>query len=200
MHSSPVVPAPETRLGAMSRRPSTRAALLAGCALLPLLTACNAPPAVNPWREDSIPESTWSTPSADGILAANATPVLRGRGTPPIQAPRVSNDTPHYPLYWSDPFEDQGDLNKQFAWTWQDYLGMPYGLGRFILNTVAFPVSAVVDPPGTSMVSDGTVEHGRVHDKMRGKSPNPTATDADFHPEALAEAEVVRAPPAPETP
>ena len=49
---------------------------------------------------------------------------------------------PHYPLWWEDPFEDKGDEDGKFAWTWMDYFAMPYSLARWDLNTVAVPVSA----------------------------------------------------------
>ena len=60
---------------------------------------------------------------------------------------------------------------------------MPYSFSRFLLNTVAWPVSAVVTPPGTTMVSDGVT--GKDHDAKRGTSPNPTATREDFNYAAL---------------
>ena len=143
-----------------------------------ILSACNEPPAVNPWRDDAISVETWSTPSADGILATGQTPVIRKLDTPADPAPSVSGAVPHYPLWWEDPFEDKGDGNNTFAWTAADYVGMPYGLGRFLLNTMAWPVSAVVTPPGTPMVSDGVI--GRDHDARRGVSPNPTTGSEDF--------------------
>ena len=143
-----------------------------------LLAACNEPPAVNPWRDDSISREAWSTPSRDGVLAAGHAPALRHRELAETQAPLADNSVPHYPLWWEDPFEDKGDSNAEFAWTWQDYVGMPYGFGRFLLNTVAWPVSAAVTPPGTPMVSDGCI--GRDHDAARGTSPDPTAEATDF--------------------
>ena len=81
-------------------------------------------------------------------------------------------------LWWEDPFEDKGDQDDTFAWTWQDYVAMPYSFGRFLLNTIAWPVSAVVTPPWASMVSDGNV--GRDHDATVGTSPDPTAGPSDF--------------------
>jgi hypothetical protein len=143
-----------------------------------LLTACNQPPAVNPWRDDSIPPSTYGTASSEAVLAANEAPAIRQREVPPAKSPEASYEVPHYPLWWEDPFEDQGDKDGQFAWTWQDYFDMPYGLARFILNTCGWPVSAIVTPPGTPMVSDGVVE--KVHDAKRGFSPDPTAGPEDF--------------------
>lgn len=149
-------------------------ALLAG--------ACNEPPAVNPWRDDSIPESAWYSHSGESVLAANARPAIRHRDIPPSTAPLADGSVPHYPLWYEDPFEDQGDGNHEFAWTWQDYFAMPYGEGRYIVNTLGMPVSAVLQPPGSSMVSDGVVEPRGIsaHDAKMGCSPNPSATRADF--------------------
>ena len=145
------------------------------------VSACNQPPAVNPWRDDAISPDTWSTPSRDSILAKGHEPAIRpprGRG-PQRNAPRVRSDSvPHYPIWWEDPLEDKGDQNASFAWTWQDYVAIPYSFGRFLLNTKAWPVSALVTPPGTPMVSDGQI--GRDHDAATGTSPDPTATLADF--------------------
>ena len=88
----------------------------------------------------------------------------------------------HWPLYWEDPFVDQGDNNKQFAWAWQDYLDMPYSVGRFLLNTMGLPVSAVQNPPFFRMVSDGQVHReAHPHDARPGKSPDPTASRQDFN-------------------
>jgi len=141
-------------------------------------TACQQPPGVNPWRDDALPPSTWTTPSADGFLSADHPPRPRTRGIEAQSAPSVSDAVPHYPLWWEDPFEDKGDGNDSFAWTLADYVAMPYALGRFLLNTMAWPASAVVTPPGTPMVSDGRV--GRDHDAERGRSPDPTAGLSDF--------------------
>ncbi len=145
-----------------------------------LLGACNAPPGVNPWVDDSIPCTVWTTPSQDRILASQHQPVVRQRSNPQTVGPYVSQDVPHYPLWWEDPFEDKGDLNREFAWTWQDYFAMPYSYGRFIVNTVGFPVSAVCTPPCTPMVSDGCVPADAQHDARRGVSNDPDAGPRDF--------------------
>jgi len=154
---------------------------------LVLLAACNYPPAVNPWIDDAITSDTATTASRDGYLAGEQANAIRQRQGHETDAPCVSGNVPHYPLWWEDPFEDQGDNDNTFAWTWQDYLAMPYCFGRFLLNTMAFPASAAVTPPGTSMVSDGTLEPQRPglfashpHDARKGVSPNPTATPLDF--------------------
>ena len=164
------------------------AVLLAALAL----SGCNQPPAVNPWRDDSIPQSEWTTPSEQGIYAANRETTQRHRGHEQLLAPTVDPQTPHYPLWWEDPFEDKGDENCTFAWTWQDYFAMPYSLGRYMVNTVGFPVSAVVQPPCTPMISDGCLSPNRPHDAKKGCSPDPTATASDFtygHPCEVAAAD-----------
>lgn len=144
--------------------------------LLPWI-GCNAP-GIDPWRDDSISPAAFGTASSAVVLEAGQAPAMRVRDVPPTEALRARDEVPHWPLWWEDPFEDQGDGNTQFAWTWQDYLTMPYGFARFALNTVAFPVSAVVTPPGTPMVSDGRV--GNTHDARRGHSPSPVAGAEDF--------------------
>jgi len=155
-------------------------AMIAAAAAL-ALSACQEPPAVNPWREDSIPASAWTTPSRQGIeamaAASGSAPVLRTRDVEPAVLHPPAG-VPHYPLWWEDPFEDKGDGDGLFAWTYADYLAMPYGLGRFIVNTSGWPVSAVVTPPGTAMVSDSVV--GRDHDAAPGRSPDPAGDASDF--------------------
>lgn len=161
-----------------------------------VVAGCNQPPAVNPWSDDSIPRSTYGTASSATVAEANKAPAIRVREIPATAAPVARMDVPHYPLWWEDPFEDQGDNNNEFAWTWQDYLHMPYGLGRFILNTVGTPASAVVTPPWVSMVSDGRVE--KVHDARRGISPDPIAGPEDFNNSQI-EPEGLEVPAEPET-
>lgn len=169
-----------------------------GCVLIgTLLTACDAPPAVNPWRDDSISADKWSTPSQDGVLAAGHEPALRQREIPVAEAPRAFDDVPHYPLWWEDPFEDKGDGDGVFAWTWADYLAMPYSYGRFLFNSVASPVSVIVTPPGTAMVSDGDLSPGLLgydHDAAKGFTPEPTAERTDFFRDDLPPPNVCPAP------
>lgn len=91
----------------------------------------------------------------------------------------------HWPLWWEDPFEDKGNRDRPtisgdenepdnvFAWNWVDYLHMGYGPARYFLNTIGWPVSAVVTPPGTLMESDGYLSRGLLgydHDAQRADS------------------------------
>jgi hypothetical protein len=160
-----------------------RTRLFAGMAALTMvftLVACNQPPAANLFRDDALSRDTWSTPTQDGILAAGHPAVVRQRNTPPIETPIADASVPHYSLWFEDEFEDKGDGDGKTAWSYADYLALFYSPGRFALNTFCSPVSAIVVPPGVSLVSDGEV--GKFHDAKFGKSPNPTATTGDFYP------------------
>jgi len=145
-------------------------------------------PGVNPFKDDSISESQWTTPSAEGVLAASAGPSLRHLDWPPSEARIEPVGVPHWPLWWEDPFEDKGSVNNSFAWTYEDYVALPYGYGRFLLNTIAWPVSAVVTPPGTVEASDGYISRqalGYDHDAIKEKSSPvsyPTVTPLETQP------------------
>ena len=163
-----------------------------GSLMIATVAGCDGPPAVNPWVDDAISDDASSTPSRDGILAAGHAPVMRTRGLPDTYAPLVTRGgVAHYPLGWEDPFEDQGDLNDTFAWTWQDYLTMPYSTGRFLVNTMFVPFSAMISWPGSVHVSNGVLyvppeqrwfPDGlpHPHDAYPGQSPDPTAGPEDF--------------------
>ena len=124
--------------------------------LLGLFAGCSKFRDANPFVDRSTPGDAVSTPSADGIYAANkGAPIKRQRVWDQAATTYEDEDVTHWPLWWEDPFEDKGSEDNQFAWTYEDFLAMPYGLGRFLLNTMAWPVSATVTHPGTVMASDG---------------------------------------------
>ena len=143
------------------------------------ISACTSqPPGINPWCDDSISQDTWTTPSEQGVFNSGHNAVLRQRNVEQSEAPLAIAGVPHYPLWWEDEFEDKGDGDGKFAVTWIDYAASPACYARWLLNTVAWPASAVVTPPGTPMVSDGVI--GQFHDAAKGESPNPTAGPDDF--------------------
>ena len=144
------------------------------------ISACTSqPPGINPWCDDAISQETWTTPSEQGVYNSGHEPALRERGFETTQAPLAIAGVPHYPLWWEDEFEDKGDGDGKFAVTWIDYAASPACYARWLLNTVAWPASAVVTPPGTHMVSDGEI--GQFHDAEKGQSPNPVASYPDFN-------------------
>lgn len=162
-------------------RPHHARLICVGLGLCLLAGACSSsPPGINPWRDDSITPTAWTTPSEQGILAAGHEPALRHREVPASNLTLASGSVPHYPLWFEDPFEDKGDEDGQFAWSWVDYLAMPYSYARSHLNMIGWPASAVIQPAWMSMVSDGQVGPGPDHDATPGTSANPTAGPADF--------------------
>ena len=142
--------------------------LVAGLAsVLGVVVGCSKFRDANPFVDDSTPGGAISTASADGIYAAHKAPIKRERAWDQASASYENEDVTHWPLWWEDPFEDKGSEDGQFAWTYEDFLAMPYGLGRFLLNTMAWPVSAGVTHPGTVMASDGELSRqalGKDHD------------------------------------
>lgn len=108
----------------------------------------------------------------------------------------------HWPLYFEDPFEDKGDgrttPGDMYRLGWEDFLAAFYGAGRFALNSIALPVSAVVTPPWTLMESDGELSKqclGYDHDAQRvGAKSTPAcekAAEADEMPAESAEDDTV---------
>ena len=167
--------------------------IVLGLALL-TLAACSNPPGVNVFAPDDELTAEVTTASRDGFLAEGVEPTIRRRDYPETSIPLVRREVdsvPHYPLWWEDPFEDQGDMNDTFAWTWQDYFAGPYSMGRFLLNSVCWPASAVVSLPGTTHVSNGQLyvpPQDRIndckiphpHDAYPGETQDPTASPDDF--------------------
>ena len=125
---------------------------------------------INPFVDDLPATSEVSTASVAGVRQDDAAPVERVRGFAPAYASAQDGTVSHWPLWWEDPFVDKGSADHQFAWTWEDYVAFPYGLGRSLVNTMGWPVSATVTPPFTVMGSDGALSPqclGYDHDATR---------------------------------
>ena len=156
---------------------SVRRALWCAAAVLSAASGCSE--VVNPFVDDVPATSEVTTASVYHVRHAGAAPVTRERGFDPAYASAQDGTVAHWPIWWEDPFVDKGSLDGQFAWTWEDYFAIPYGNGRFLLNTMGMPVSAVVTPPWTVMGSDGVLSRqalGYDHDATRlpGGMPPPT--------------------------
>ncbi len=125
---------------------------------------------INPFVDDVPATAEVSTASVAGVEQADVTTDLRTRGFEPAYACAQDGTVAHWPLWWEDPFVDKGSADARFAWTWEDYFAFPYGLGRSLVNTMGWPVSAVVTPPFTVMGSDGVLSRqalGYDHDAAR---------------------------------
>ena len=97
----------------------------------------------------------WASASGEEIYAENSPSELRQRGWDAKRVTAPYGEVVHGPLWFEDPFEDKGKGHEEFRLGWEDGVALPYSLGRFLLNWMLLPVSAVVTPPGTPMESDG---------------------------------------------
>jgi hypothetical protein len=143
------------------------------------LSGCNE--MMDPWSDDLPSAGDVTTASVEGARAAKVEPSQRAREAQRSRVEPQDGTVTHWPLWWEDPFVDKGSQDGQFAWTAEDYFAIPYGLGRNLLNTMAWPVSAAVEPPFTLMGSDGKLSRqalGYDHDAER--RPEGVAPPADI--------------------
>ncbi|MCA9252362.1 MAG: hypothetical protein KDA54_14655 [Phycisphaerales bacterium] len=119
------------------------------------VVACGCSEYINPWTDETVSHEYVTTASVEGARLASAPVDPAVRSFQPKLISPQDGTVGHFPLGWEDPFEDRGSDDGQFAWTAEDYFAMPYGHGRFILNTIAIPASVIVQPPVPLMGSDG---------------------------------------------
>ena len=120
-----------------------------------LALVCGCSMAGDPFRDEYVNSPPITTPSVEAVQAAQVAP--SAQASHGVEKVRCAADgrVVHAPLYFEDPMEEGGSEDGQFAWTGEDYWWMVYWRGRFLANLIAFPVSAVVNPPWQEMVSDG---------------------------------------------
>lgn len=139
--------------------------VLAGCAHVP-----------NQWVEDGpgVTEPLVSPTAADIYDRQDSVKVVT-RFDEPIVYTLPPHGVTHWPLYFEDPFEDKGHgregLNK-YRLGWEDYVALAYSYPRFTANWLMLPVSMVVTPPWTLMVSDARLSQqllGTDHDAAKAR-------------------------------
>jgi len=124
-------------------------------AMIALIPGCHL--AVHPFTDEFAGRPAVTTASVEGVRAAAKSDLVLTRTSPSREIAPEDGTVSHGPLYFEDPYEESGSEDGHFAWTAEDYWQWVYWRGRFLLNAVAFPVSAVVTPPWTVMVSDGNL-------------------------------------------
>lgn len=130
-------------------------ALLLVSLLLPGMCGCGE--LINPFRDDLPGSALITTASARRVREAALDSGVRLRGWDASLLQAQNPGVTHWPLWWEDFVEDSGSDDGQFAWTWRDYAAFGYCPARQIVNTVALPVSWIVDPPGAVRCSDGVI-------------------------------------------
>ncbi|GJM25629.1 MAG: hypothetical protein DHS20C16_20440 [Phycisphaerae bacterium] len=123
--------------------------------MLLTIAVCGCSEYVNPWTDEMISHEYVTTASVEGVRMASAPTEPVSRSFQQTLVSPQDGTVGHFPLGWEDPFEDRGSDDGQFAWTAEDYFAMPYGYGRFIVNTIGIPASVIVQAPVPLMGSDG---------------------------------------------
>ncbi len=160
-------------LSAPARRVAWLAAvstLAVGCANIPNMFS----------QESPAYETTLATPASLDVRANFMPADQRHRTWETATVAAKSSDVRHGPLYFQDPIASQG-ASYANRWGWEDYAAAAYSPARFALNLVAFPVSAVVQPPWMPMASDGVLSRqalGYDHDAI----PATEAATAEARP------------------
>lgn len=135
----------------------------------------------NHWAEDGPSAGArLDSPSTADARESYAPAPQRQRDWPQRSVSAVSGAVAHGALYFEDPFEDKGHGRADFAVGWEDYVAMPYGFWRYVLNGTALPVSLVVTPPFVALESDGVLSRqllGYDHDAAVKPPPPPSASD-----------------------
>ena len=140
----------------------------------------------NPYKDSSaVIDDDLTTPSAEGHKGKTEFGRPYRRSWAQSEAASVNGAVTHWPLWFEDSFEDKGNgfssaddrdaPDNAFCVNWVDYLHILYGPGCMALNAAAWPVSAIVTPPGTLMESDGHISKGILwyeHDATRSDSVN----------------------------
>ena len=166
------------------RHPIRYCRIVAGVMSAGLLVSAGCAHINNPYKDSGAAiDDEMTTASAEGSVGKAEFASVMRRSWPAEKVYYENGAVSHWPLWFEDPFEDKGNgptvegdldpIDNRFAWSWEDYLHIGYGPGRIFLNTVAWPISAVVTPPGTLMESDGRISKGLLwydHDAKRSDS------------------------------
>lgn len=93
----------------------------------------------------------------------------------------------HLPTYFEDPFEDKGSKNGVFETTWEDWLAVPYGHGRWMVNYTFVIWSLLAEPAWSIKYSDGRVGEDRWREHDASADPAPNADSARVEWDSLYE-------------
>jgi len=115
--------------------------------------------AMNPFVDPLAEEPEATTASAEAARAFEREREVRRRSFAENPLIAADGSVTHGPSYFEDPREEPtsecAKCAGRFAWGWEDIAASIYGPGRFLVNGVLSPLSKIVAPPWTVMVSDG---------------------------------------------
>lgn len=118
--------------------------------LMVVLMLASALPGCQVSAPSYTPETRWpTTASYDKIMSLPAgESAIKPRPWPISEANYEPLALTHFASYYLDPFVTEGDQNDTYRWTASDAVAVVYCPARFIVNTIAIPVSMIKEPPG----------------------------------------------------
>jgi hypothetical protein len=124
----------------------------------PNLSGCQKPLVV---LAPAVTAEMESTPSTTFVDQSGAQASLKSRSWEPMAGYYEAPAVQHGPLYFQDELENVGTVRSDcpIGISGKDFVAVPYSDGRWMLNSIALPVSMVVNPPWQPTCSDG--EPGR---------------------------------------
>lgn len=133
-----------------------------------------------------------ATPSSAFVDAADVPAAVAVRPWGPMVSYYAPQVVKHGPLYFEDEMEVVGPVTSECpaGLTWLDLASIPYSDARWMLNTIALPISMVVNPPWQRMCSDGVASKRPPLDLMVDAIPCPEPVPTPFDlkcPEQQAE-------------
>lgn len=131
-----------------------------------LLAAGCASQINDPFRDEGAAARVeMTTPAADAYLAMDEPIEQARRDLPEGVVYYHRTGVTHWPVWFENPVIEKGNdpldpshrdaADQTFAVNCNDFCAAPYNYLRFAANFALWPISAIVTPPGTVMISDG---------------------------------------------
>lgn len=108
----------------------------------------------DPWKVDPTQVANVDSPSTARLRALEGRRSALQREAPRKRVALASTTVAHAPLYFEDPFEAFCCEDDGYRWTLLDIGATFYSGARWLVNSVAIPVSAVVYPPCSTVETD----------------------------------------------
>jgi len=124
----------------------------------------------------ALPEGAMTTASVEAIPKTETEAPLVTRSWSETTVTAESGQVTHWPIWFENAAAERGSTDGRVAVTWEDLNAAVYCPIRYYVNMAALPLSAIVDPPGTIMVSDGLPgkrPFWQRLDAKRGSAPGP---------------------------
>lgn len=141
----------------------------------------------NPFKDSgALIDIEMTTASTEGYRGKTEFAATRHRAWEPATVRFQNGAVSHWPQWFEDSLEDKGNdydpadrdvPDNRFAWNWVDYAYIFGGPARMTVNTMLYPISAIVTPPGTLMESNGRIDKGLIWHEHDAKRSDPATRE-----------------------